>query len=226
MSLITQASEQAHAIISATLQGDVVATGVNAVAVPPVASSIDTSAELLVETALPHPVYFLRRDHLADAKFEPILVGHRRLVLENGSNTALAHVGVNQGNLGTTAQLLEGNAPQALMDALLAAESDPATSQNDFEVRVVEIPSLYVALLWLHLDQDAAIFDHDLFVVLPPSSTQLEVGKLINYQDVLPELTRLAKEAIELEEDVPDESTLMESYAPPPIDAPSDADPN
>jgi hypothetical protein len=53
----------------------------------------------------------------------------------------------------------------AMSQAILAAEKSPVASKGHYEMRLVEVPALYVTALWLKNQKGKA----DYFIVIPPA---------------------------------------------------------
>lgn len=111
----------------------------------------DTNREN-VTVAAPHPVYVMglidvaEGTHLSNAR----LVGWRYLVLND--ERSLAAVEVNTDNAEQQVQfssINQGRFVESTLEAIAFAEGLDEVREEDFELRLLEIPALYVVSLWL-----------------------------------------------------------------------------
>lgn len=134
------------------------------------------SAELhpeRVSHSEPHPVYVATLDDLAAGKLLDAAkqTGWRYLLVQNDVAVGEAEVGARRAAARTrgtkggakTAKLeflglTHGPFTDATIDALSAAERMPKVAKADYEMRLLKVPAVYLAALWLHgADTDIVI---------------------------------------------------------------------
>lgn len=105
------------------------------------------SAPVQPKVTQPLPLYSLQLDDIVDEDFpqRARFAGWRYLVIDSGSIAA-----ADVGPLGDKFQrLMHGRHGAYLMSAVKFAEDNFGTATDDYRLRVLEIPVLYVAALWL-----------------------------------------------------------------------------
>ncbi|MEO8306020.1 MAG: hypothetical protein ABI724_18065 [Betaproteobacteria bacterium] len=111
----------------------------------------------------PHPVYVVTLDDLVAGKLLDAAkqTGWRYLLVQNDVAVGEAEVGARRaaarGTKGgaKTAKLeflglTHGPFTDATIDALNAAERMPKVAKADYEMRLLKVPAVYLAALWLH----------------------------------------------------------------------------
>jgi hypothetical protein len=73
------------------------------------------------------------------------------------------------------------------VNAVSQAEGLEAVARGDYEVRLLNIPALYVMALWLHGEAD------DLLLPMPPTNESLDAKKVYTPSDLLKRLKRAAQ---------------------------------
>ena len=120
-----------------------------------------------LEHSEPHPVYVATLDDLAGGKllsaarqtgWRYLLVQHDEVVAEaelsaarpaaKGAKGAKKSAGAKQEL--TFASLTHGPFSGATVDGLHAAERLPQVEKNDYELRLLKVPAVYLVALWLH----------------------------------------------------------------------------
>ena len=127
-------------------------------------------------------------------------VGWRYLVEAGGSAVASAEVGTEAAGGSTFTALNEGPFVEATAEALRALESRPEVAASDYRVRMLKVPALYVAALWLE-DLEG---DEDLVLPLPPAPPFLDTSRLYREQEFLDTLAGPARERLAFD-DTPQE---------------------
>ena len=114
------------------------------------------SAEVLdrLEVSLPHPVFMLGLDDAAADKLTEAakLVSWRYLLIA-GEESAPAAAEVRAGAGENTVEFLHvdsGPFVGAMVDAIAMAEKLHVVEQQDFEIRLLQVPAIYLVALWLH----------------------------------------------------------------------------
>lgn len=93
-----------------------------------------------------------------------------------------------------TAQLSYGTLGQDVIKAINRAEELPETAGEDFSVRLLEIPALYLSALWLHGERD-------LFLVLPPFTFRLTAFELVTENQLVAALREEAENYLSYQDD-------------------------
>jgi hypothetical protein len=113
-----------------------------------------------LSVAVPHPVYFVGLKDLAKGKlFSAVkLKGWRYLLLNENEPYAIAELNFNR-KTGSPifSHVNYGALVKRTVSGLAFAENLETVNQNDYELRLIDIPSLYVVALWLHA--------HDNFII-------------------------------------------------------------
>ena len=112
----------------------------------------------------PHPVYYAPLDALADGKLlaAATQASWRYLLVQDDAAVAEAElsVGRRRGAKGVGAKPLEflglthGPFTAATVESLGAAERLPQVEAADYELRLLKVPAVYLAALWLHGAKD------------------------------------------------------------------------
>ncbi len=121
--------------------------------IPPHSSGTMTAATAEEhELAAPHDVYTINADKVANGSLKSARrIGWRYLVMQGERAVAAAEVqrpaGTGQPEF---SHLNSGPFVEGSIDALSIAESLAEVAADDFEVRLLKLPSVYVMALWLH----------------------------------------------------------------------------
>jgi len=115
----------------------------------------------------PHPVYYVSLDALADGKLlaAATQASWRYLLVQDDAAVAEAELSVGRrGAKGAGAKplaflgLTHGPFTAATIESLGAAERLPQVAAADYELRLLKVPAVYLAALWLHgADDDILI---------------------------------------------------------------------
>jgi hypothetical protein len=103
--------------------------------------------------AQPLPLFTVRLDHILGDTFlqSATQIGWRYLVVTGGPIAVADVTAGAPGGRSSFHRLIRGALPVRLEQAAdLAAQRYGTTDPDTFEVRVLELPALYVATLWLH----------------------------------------------------------------------------
>ncbi len=133
-------------------------------------AAVAEGAPTHLNIAAPHPVYFVGLTDVAEGKLlsGAVLKGWRYLVLRDDETIGAANLimsGPDQ-NL-QFSHISHGPFAKNTVEGISYAESLPEVVSDDYELRLLDIPSLYVVALWLHGNQDKLI-------PLPPTNRALE----------------------------------------------------
>ena len=72
-----------------------------------------------------------------------------------------------------------------IMAAVRVGQELPETQENDYEIKLVTIPSLHVFILWLHPDEDCIEGVEDLFIPITDSYGRLEINQCYRLDSLL-----------------------------------------
>lgn len=144
----------------------------------------------------PHQVFTLGLSDLAAGKgldaAKP--TGWRYLVQEGDNVLASAEtVAVGPADEQVFSAFNEGRFVASSVNAMRAAREFPEVKQGNFELRLLNVPGLYVLALWLHNAQGKG----DFLVPLAPSPVETPTGKPVPAAVLLKELAAKAKAPIE-----------------------------
>lgn len=144
----------------------------------------------------PHEVFTLGLTDLVAGKgldaAKP--TGWRYLVQEDDKVLASAEsVAVGPANEHVFSAFNEGSFVASSASAIRAVREIPEVERGDFELRLLNVPGLYVLALWLHSVQGKA----DLLVPLAPSPVEAAAGKPVPAAALLKELADKARIPIE-----------------------------
>ena len=150
-----------------------------------------------LEAAVPHDVYTLGLDAIADGKglgsAEP--VGRRVLVMEGERAVAAAELADPEGGEGFSAT--EGPYTETTARAVQEVEGWPVVADGDYDLRVLRLPALYLMALWLK-DRDG---DADLLVPLDPAPSGVQAGRGYPAGELLGELRARARDLLAAQDD-------------------------
>lgn len=162
------------------------------------ASVINEAGPENLTTAAPHQIYFVGLRDIAEGRLlEAAQVVGWRYIIFNGEQPLAAaelKVGAEQGSL-EFSNINRGLFVASTVEGVARAEDMTIVRDNDFELRLLDIPSLYVVALWLHGDSD-----NDLIIPLPPPRPELEQFVSYSEEEVIARLRQPAMERLELDE--------------------------
>lgn len=152
-----------------------------------------------VTLAAPHEVHDVGLDAAAARRplAESPITGWRYLVDTPLGTVASSEVAAEATGQPTVfAQLNEGPFVESTARALRQIEEIPEVASGSYEVRMLKVPALYVAALWLkHLDGD-----DDLIVPLDPAPGFLEAGRAYREGEFLDALATPAQQRLEFDD--------------------------
>jgi len=112
-----------------------------------------------IQASQPIQLFMLKSNDISSANFleKAVPVGWRYLIVNDGP-VAVADVNAEGAKQAASfASLIRGPLAERLVQAAELAERKYGADSNVFDVRILEIPSLYVSALWLHGDRDVFI---------------------------------------------------------------------
>jgi hypothetical protein len=142
---------------------------------------------------VPHPIYMLTLEDIVQQRSLEVAhpTGWRYLIQEGESAIASAEVLTDaSGVVQTFSQFNEGPFVGATIRTLLTAEDLPEVEASAYELRLLQIPALYVMVLWLK-DTEG---DLDLILPMEPMPNELEAGRSYTESEFLAALEGLAQE--------------------------------
>ena len=144
----------------------------------------------LVTLALPLQAYTLGLDDVARHSLRKARkTTWRFLVLERDTAIAAVEIDVSQGQAKMGFSSIEtGPFVQETVRAITFAEGLREVAENDYAVRVLSIPALYVFSLWLHRQGD-----DDLIFAMPPTNQELIPNHLYKPEELFRSLAPAAE---------------------------------
>ncbi len=137
---------------------------------PTIAGLITEGLAPQLDVAAPHPVYFVGLTDVAEGNLlsAATLTGWRYLVLKGDEPIGAANLRVTENDeTFQFSHISHGPFVKSTVEGISRAENLQEVVSNDYELRLLDIPSLYVVSLWLHGDEDRLI-------PLPPTNRALE----------------------------------------------------
>ena len=137
------------------------------------------------------PVYHLGLDDLKRKKDISTAkhISWRYLIKHKGKDVATADAIIDDDGTTTFSHVNEGALVSGLVSAIKVANSDKIIRNRDFEARILMVPALYVAALWL---ADLA-GGKDYAIPFEPSPAPLTPNKLVTIERFMKVLQRLAR---------------------------------
>ncbi len=158
---------------------------------------IDKAEEPIPVRAL--PVYNIGLNDLAKGKDSSaaIQTGWRYTIQQNNEIVAHAATTIDEKGAHHFAAINEGPIVRGMSKAIEFAEKQDVIKKGKYEVRLLIVPALYVAALWL-VDKVANV---DYAIPIEPSQPPFIVNEIIPFQDFLEILQNKAKSVLAEERD-------------------------
>jgi hypothetical protein len=157
----------------------------------------DANPDNLVAAA-PHHVYFASLESVAGGQMlaQAEMTGWRYIVLDDERPLVAVNLDINadEGNL-EFSSVNQGGLIEGTLEAVRIAESLDDVSAENFELRLLEVPSLYVIALWLHGEYK------DLLIPLPTSNQKLEAFGVYTEQRLLTAIRGMAVRQLRFSEE-------------------------
>jgi hypothetical protein len=148
--------------------------------------------------AAPHHVYFVSLESIAAGKVfsQAELTGWRYIVLDDERPLFAAELDIDlaQGAL-EFSNTNQGPHVEGTLEGVRIAESLDDVREHDFELRLLEIPSLYVIALWLHGEEK------DLLIPLPPTNPRLTPYDIYTSEELLAAVQNAAIKQLEVSQE-------------------------
>ncbi len=160
------------------------------------ALSMEGGVPANLNIAAPHPFYFVGLKDVAEGNLleGAILKGWRYLVLRGDETVGAANLVISEQDQSLQfSHMSHGPFAQNTVEGISFAESLPEVISDDYELRLLDIPSLYVVSLWLHGSEDKLI-------PLPPTNSALEPYKSYSEAELSTALRGPALQRLESEE--------------------------
>lgn len=126
-----------------------------------------------METAAPHPVYVAGLAELAEGRLLETARenGWRYLLIRGDQAVATATVGTGEGGAAMEfSHVTQGPFVEATVEGLRRAEALDEVASGDYELRLLDVPALYLRALWLHGENG----EGEMLIPLPPSPDGIE----------------------------------------------------
>jgi hypothetical protein len=157
--------------------------------------SLAAGAPSNLNIAAPHPFYFVGLTDVAEGRLlaGAILKGWRYIVLQDDETIGTANLIVSEQDQSLQfSHISHGPFAQNTVEGIRRAESLPDVANDDYELRLLDIPGLYVVALWLHGVDDKLI-------PLPPTNRVLEPYKSYSEGEMTAALREPALQRLESE---------------------------
>lgn len=164
------------------------------------ASPMAAAAPSQLNIAAPHPVYFVGLKDLAEGRLlsSASLIGWRYILLEGEQTIGAATVKIGEDDEQLQfSHISHGPFVQNTVEGIDRAENLPEVQSSEFELRLLDIPSLYVVSLWLHGNQDRLL-------PLPPTNRALEPYRSYSAEEMLAALRGPAIERLNSDDETPE----------------------
>lgn len=152
-----------------------------------------------ISRALPHPVFTIPLDKIADG-LRAARESGMRLLLTSGEDVVGAFsMGMDPARDKPTLQAVthEGPFVGGVEAALRVAESEQGRKSPSYQLRLLQVPALHLLSLWLHGDND------NLFVPVNRASTPLEPNHLYTEQEFFEPLPVAAYQSARVVDNAP-----------------------
>lgn len=159
----------------------------------------DEDASQSLAAAAPHLVYFVGLDDVAQGSILSAArpTSWRYILLKGESARAAAELTINdEGEVEGFSHVDEGPFVESTISGVEFAEQLEASGGNDYELRLLSIPSLYLIALWLHGSQD-------MLVPLTPAPGGLEPERAYTEEQIFSALMELIERRANLEDPLP-----------------------
>ncbi len=150
-----------------------------------------------IEAAAPHQVYYVDVNYVAQGHLlEGALLSGWRYILLNKERALSAELDFNSETGGLEfSHINNGPFVEATIKGVRVAEGLKAVREADYELRLLEIPSLRVTALWLHADE------RDLLMPLPPVRPGIKPYEIYTEEELLTTLRDAAVRRIRFKDD-------------------------
>lgn len=167
---------------------------------PTTRTSVVTESEAIddIEVAAPHPVYFVGTYDVAAGRLlaAATLVGWRYILLAGERSILAAEVSYDrEGGQLEFSHTNDGPLVAGTLEGVWVSEGLKEVRDADFELRLLEIPDLSIAALWLHAE------GQDLLMPIPPARRGLKPLTLYTEEDLLRSVSNDAVERLQIKDD-------------------------
>ena len=158
---------------------------------PTLASISFRTSSSQIEHTSAVPVYYLgldglkSRQDLSTAEHK----GWRYIITHQNKGVASADAFIDEEGTAAFSHINEGPLVEGLVKALKIANVERVIQEREFEARILMVPALYVAALWLY----DTTGKQDYVIPFEPTSDPLRANVLIKAQDLMRTLYKLAR---------------------------------
>jgi hypothetical protein len=140
---------------------------------------------------VPHAVFTLALDAARDGVLERAEATGWRYLLGVGTEVMVSADTYPVENDGyQLAQVTDGPFVRGTAEALAAADAAAEERVEDYELRLLHIPALYLMAVWLHNTREPG---QGLFVAIAPTPDGLEANRLYESEELQTQIRRLAE---------------------------------
>lgn len=152
------------------------------------------------DTAAPHPVYLAGLEELAAGRLLETAVenGWRYLLIRGDQAVATATVGTGGGAGMQFSHVTQGPYVEATVEGLHRAEALDEVASGDYELRLLDVPALYLRALWLHGQNG----EGEMLIPLPPAPPEVEPYRAYAEAELVAALRPAASARLEMPDDV------------------------
>jgi hypothetical protein len=162
-----------------------------------VAAAIEEVGAAGLTTAAPHQVYFVGLRDLAEGRLLAAtqLKGWRYIIFEGERPMAAAELSGGGGGDDALdfSNINHGPFVASTVEGVQRAEGLEAVREEDYELRLLDIPGLYVVALWLHGARE-------LIIPLPPTRDELEPFAVYEEEEVIERLRASAERRLNFDD--------------------------
>lgn len=153
-----------------------------------------------METAAPHPVYVAGLEDLAQGRLLETARenGWRYLLIRGDQAVATATVGTGEGGAGMEfSHVTQGPFVEATVEGLRRAEALDEVASGDYELRLLDVPAMYLRALWLHGENG----EGEMLIPLPPAPDGIEPYRAYSEPELVAALHPAAVARMDLPDD-------------------------
>lgn len=158
----------------------------------------------VVDFAAPHRMYFVGLEDVANGNVlsNAKLIGWRYILIRGDAPFAAAELGVDDSGGGLEfSQLNRGPFVGSTIEGVGLAENLDAVRNNNYEPRLLKIPSLYIIALWLYGQNS-----EDIIIPLPPTRPELKAYDSYTEEAFTTAIREAANRRLEFQEEEPVEA--------------------
>lgn len=165
-----------------------------------IGSILRPGAPAPTETAAPHPVYAAGLEELAEGRLLETARenGWRYLLIRGDQAVATATVDTGPGSAEMRfSHVTQGPFVEATLEGLRRAEALDEVASGDYELRLLDVPAMYLRALWLHGENG----EGEMLIPLPPAPDGIEPYRAYSEPELVGALHAAAVERLNLPDD-------------------------